>query len=1023
MKRVNFFFLFTIFSCLCYSQQDVSFVGDVNGDFIDELVLVNTTYSTGAIRAINLTTGLDIAPWVNHSAGLSTFSSWMDATDKIFLGDVNSDNRQELVLVNTSGSGGAIRVVNIMTGADVFPIINHGTFSGWMDATDKIFLGDVNGDNNDDLVLVNTDYNNGAIRVVDLATGGNIVYINHGSFGGWMDPTDRMFLGDVNGDTKDDLVLVNTSYNSGAILAVDLMSGGNIAWIGHGSFSHMMDPSDKIFLTDINGDNKMDLLMVNTNSYSSETAFKGVDIYNNGADLSAPPNMPIGTAILHGTYNGFMDDCDRIYCKDLNGDLRSELILINTSINGQAIRIINPQTGYTSILYDQLLDGWLDPSDRILFAKFQNNNYNILLVNSSCYNGAIRAIDNMGNCPIWLDNSSVNPGLVGWLDGAQDMDYLVSLCPNTSGFAWDESFVGDGSISREIRPYPYQLFPRKANNQAVVKISGTYTGTSILSFNVKKTSFSGETSTIYNSSVSLVNHRFSVSIPINAELSEYTFTYGIGSDEYLIADHVVCGDAYIISGQSNASAEDITLVEENNLNNNYGPGADYGKYSRTYGNTWCHTGNANNGGWGVSRISLYSLDSNITNMVGAWGIVLQYIIQEKYKIPTCLINGAVAGTSIDRHLPMTEEYFWTNNGVITQYSNGVPATPGLYDRFFTHLNTRVYYAGLENDISGIFWLQSDGGNTDNYISSFQPLYDLWAKYFPSFKKIYLIQIHSYTDPSAEMGLRIVSEYQRVMQAYFPKMEGMTANGIGYHRNENGHEVHFQDIGYAHLAHRLLGLVGKDVYGNTANIDDITPPNIISATIFNSRVSLTFDQNLSTLNSDTLTNVLSVIKFGSYYNTKTNPSISGSVFSFDVSDSNVTSISYAGFLPNCTSPINPDFPCYLKNAKNIAAFSFNNFPIIHQDSTNESISNLITKNKNSTIVYPNPFSGDLTISSKTDSKISLISIYSVEGKIVFQKAIFNNIYSISLPDLKNGLYLMCVYYDDKSIDRIKLIKTN
>ena len=85
---------------------------------------------------------------------------------------------------------------------------------------DKSFIGDVNNDGREDLVLVNTSYGGGAIRAIDLKTGNNIAWINHGSFGGWMVSGDKMFLGDVNNDGREDLVLPKLSdFSKATVIA------------------------------------------------------------------------------------------------------------------------------------------------------------------------------------------------------------------------------------------------------------------------------------------------------------------------------------------------------------------------------------------------------------------------------------------------------------------------------------------------------------------------------------------------------------------------------------------------------------------------------------------------------------------------------------------------------------------------------------------------------------------------------------------------------------------------------------
>ncbi|MCG8700165.1 MAG: M6 family metalloprotease domain-containing protein, partial [Bacteroidales bacterium] len=329
-------------------NSDKAMIGDVDGNGKDDLILVNTGYSGGAIRAINLTTGGTIK-WINHGS----FGGWMDASDKMFVGDVNGDNKEDLVLVNTGYSGGAIRAINITTGGTI-KWINHGSFGGWMDAKDRAFLGDVNGDKKEDLVLVNTAYSGGAIRAINVTTGGTIKWINHGSFGGWMDAKDRAYLGDVNGDSKEDLVLVNTGYSGGAIRAINITTGGTIKWINHGSFGGWMDSSDRSFLGDVNSDNKDDLILVNT-GYSGG-AIRAVNITSGGTIKW----------INHGGYGGWMDAKDRMLIMDANADNKMDLTFINTSYTHGAILIKNIITDKNLAWFNHSnmgLGGWLDGYD------------------------------------------------------------------------------------------------------------------------------------------------------------------------------------------------------------------------------------------------------------------------------------------------------------------------------------------------------------------------------------------------------------------------------------------------------------------------------------------------------------------------------------------------------------------------------------------------------------------------------------------------------------------------------------
>lgn len=383
---------------IVYDDNDRMFTGDVNGDEQEDLVMVNTSYNGGAIRSVDVVTGATIK-WIDHDCSLigwmddedrmgladqdgngtkelvmintdytdgairvvdlltgvttlfeyhGPFGGWMDPTDKYFFGDVNNDEREELILVNTNYAGGAIMAVDLQTGA-IIATINHGTFGGWMDPNDKMTVGDVNGNGKTELILTNNSYTLGAIRVVEITTGNDLLWLNHtGLYNGWMDPTDRMTVGDVNGDNNDDLILVNTSYTGGAILTIDLQTGNMLSWINHGPYLHWMDNCDRLFVNDVDGTGGEDMVMVNT-GYSGGAIY-AMDLMT-GAYLSYTS---------HGTFGGWMEGTDRMFCPDID-NAGGDLLLVNTKYAGGAIRSIDLKTtNQINWIWHGSYRGWMD---------------------------------------------------------------------------------------------------------------------------------------------------------------------------------------------------------------------------------------------------------------------------------------------------------------------------------------------------------------------------------------------------------------------------------------------------------------------------------------------------------------------------------------------------------------------------------------------------------------------------------------------------------------------------------------
>lgn len=60
--------------------------------------------------------------------------------------------------------------------------------------------------------------------------------------------------------------------------------------------------------------------------------------------------------------------------------------------------------------------------------------------------------------------------------------------------------------------------------------------------------------------------------------------------------------------------------------------------------------------------------------------------------------------------------------------------------------------------------------------------------------------------------------------------------------------------------------------------------------------------------------------------------------------------------------------------------------------------------NDLLIYPNPSNGFLYLSREIESK-SGIKVYSLDGKIVYQKVLFPNESSINLKHLPNGVYFL------------------
>ncbi len=298
--------------------------------------------------------------------------------------------------------------------------------------------------------------------------------------------------------------------------------------------------------------------------------------------------------------------------------------------------------------------------------------------------------------------------------------------------------------------------------------------------------------------------RYAFAIPLEPGLVRYRVECGAvraGTKTILhTADDLLCGDAFLIDGQSNAVASDWGADQVDD-----GP--------EPPGRSWVRSFGAMEGslepGWGsaVRR-------EGGKHQIGYWGVDLAKHIVETQKIPVCILNGAVGGTRIDQHLPDPADR--TN-----------PAT--IYGR----LLARVRAARLTHGIRGVLWHQGeadqgadgpDGGyGSETYRAHFHELAADWQRDMPNIGHIFLFQIWpnacSQGGTAASDRLR---DIQRTLPRDFARMSVMSTLGI---RPEGG--CHYPASGYAEMARLMAPLVDRGCYG-TAGAEPVTAPDLISA---------------------------------------------------------------------------------------------------------------------------------------------------------------------------------------------------
>ncbi|GAB4025125.1 hypothetical protein GCM10028809_04390 [Spirosoma gilvum] len=339
-------------------------------------------------------------------------------------------------------------------------------------------------------------------------------------------------------------------------------------------------------------------------------------------------------------------------------------------------------------------------------------------------------------------------------------------------------------------PHSYQLFPRDANNQAEVVISGiNYTPWHTkLNLEVWR-----EDSLVSLQTKSLAPNvdstLFRFSSIIKAERAEYTFkVYAYTeSDSSLIANQngVVCGDVYIIHGQSNA----LALAE---LEDYYSFNFD-DKYLRNAGYE---------SGESPDKIAWYPAKQPYGS-VGGFGLTLQRLILQNYGIPTCVLNGAEGGTGIDALMARDP-----NN-----HAN--PFT------IYGDLLYRAQWAGVAKIAKAIIWRQGEedaGTGAKNYAGKFGTLYNQFREDYGDMR-IYVGQINILSNSNPQDSAAALRDFQRRTKYLYKNVETIATVGTpGY----DG--VHYGALAYQRLAFEQFRQIARDIYGSKDTVQ-INSPDI------------------------------------------------------------------------------------------------------------------------------------------------------------------------------------------------------
>ncbi len=282
-------------------------------------------------------------------------------------------------------------------------------------------------------------------------------------------------------------------------------------------------------------------------------------------------------------------------------------------------------------------------------------------------------------------------------------------------------------------------------------------------------------------------------------------------------DDLVCGDAFVIEGQSNALATDTPEKSP----------PETSPWIRSYGRPTASTKDSDN----LWCRPVWKAEKGEKAVLGWWGMELAKRLVESQKVPVFIVNGAVGGTRVDQH-------------------QRNEANPTDLSTIYGRMLWRVRQARLTHGIRAILWHQGENnqgsasptGDYDwkSYQDYFVEMSGAWRRDFPNLRHTYVFQIWPNSCAMAgDTGAGdMIREIQRGLPRLHSRMGVMSTLGI---TPPGG--CHYPLAGWSEFARLIQPLIERDLYGKKF-AESITPPDLVRASYASpakDAVILEFDQ--------------------------------------------------------------------------------------------------------------------------------------------------------------------------------------
>jgi hypothetical protein len=383
---------------------------------------------------------------------------------------------------------------------------------------------------------------------------------------------------------------------------------------------------------------------------------------------------------------------------------------------------------------------------------------------------------------------------------------------------------------KDEKPVDNQFFARDDNNEGTLYYNGTLTEPADSVF-LKV--YADDKLVRTDTQKPKADKSYAFAVKLKAGLILYKVAFGTksGNAETVrqTVTNLVCGDAYIIEGQSNAVGYNYEgTTNRLDLTHTDSP------WIRSFGGNG-EAGDPLTGGWGNARVErLTPTSPDRIHFISVWGMAMAKKLVEDAKIPICILNGAVGGTRIDEHMP----------------EHATPA--GRHNRerpIYSNLKKRVVAARLTHGIRGVLWHQGEADQgfdgPDNcygcemYQQYWLELTAAWKQDYPNLRHYYLFQI--WPNACSQGGTRNsdkLRDVQRCLSRLYSSLSVMPTLDI-----PSGASCHFKTDDYEKMGLSMAPLLERDIYGKVFD-QPVTAADLKRAsytTVGKDEIALEFDQ--------------------------------------------------------------------------------------------------------------------------------------------------------------------------------------